>query len=137
MPYVDQTGMEERFGEEQLRQLTDKQGAGVIDGGLLQQALDDAAGEIGSYLKGRYSLPLDAALIAGSKLPQANADIARYNLMGDVVTDAAAARYKAHIAWLRDVAAGRASLGEQDTATASNGRVVTGQGVSGHNWDTY
>lgn len=101
-------------------------------------AISNADAEIDSYIGGRYTLPLDAALVSGSGLPRKCGDIARYLLMDDRATDEATSRYDNTLRWLRDVARGVATLGQQDTGTATpQGRVVTQQGESNHDWDAY
>lgn len=104
---------------------------------LIQIKLDDANKEIDSYLRSRHTLPLDQTVIDGSPLSRITADIVRYQISGDLVTDEAAGRYSKALAWLRDVAAGRASLGAVDATPTTSGRVAMRTGVSGTDWDTY
>lgn len=111
MSYVTLQGLIDRFGEAEILQVTDREGAGVVDQSVAQRALDDADAEIDSYLGARYTLPL--ATVPGV-LTGAAADIARYRLYDDVAPETVESRYKQRIAWLRDVAAGRADLGVEE-----------------------
>lgn len=79
----------------------------------LDRACDDANAEVDSYLLQRYELPLSSIppVLAARAL-----DVARYRLflrrgIREQTADEAIERaYKVAIAWLRDVAAGRAAL---------------------------
>jgi phage gp36-like protein len=153
------------FGASEMAQLGDPDLSSSVTGELLQltvdggdrsaytQAEQDAADaavvrinnsistaekRINSYISPRYSLPLSQTLIDESSLPQAAADIARYLLMDDKATDEADTRFRHSIAWLRDVQANKASLGEQDTGVATpQGRINTAQGCSQFEWEAY
>ena len=104
---------------------------------LILVKLNDANREIDSYLRSRHSLPLDQTVVDGSPLDRIAADIVRYQISGELVSDDASGRYTKAIAWLRDVAAGRATLGEVDATPTTSGRVVLRGGVSGTDWDAY
>lgn len=103
----------------------------------IQIQLDDANREIDSYLRKRHTLPLDQTLIDGSPLSRITADVVRYLISDDLVTDEASSRYSKALAWLRDVAAGRATLGEVDATPTTSGRVAVRTGISGTDWSTY
>lgn len=103
----------------------------------IEGALDDATKTINSYLIA-YTLPLEQALIDASNLPQINGDMARYHLYDDGAPEFVKDRYDAAMKWLRDIAAGKASLGPEDTsAAAPTGRVVARQGCSRFDWGSY
>lgn len=110
MTYATQTDLETAFGSSEIEQLTDRAipPAGAIDATVVARAIDAADGEIDSYLATRYSLPLATV---PNVLRDCAADIARYRLHDRGAPEIVEANYKARIAWLRDVAAGRASLG--------------------------
>lgn len=138
MSYATEQDMRERFGERELVQLTDQTGRGVVDTAVLDRALADADRIIDSYLRARYTLPLDASVVAASGLALAAANIARYLLMGAQATEEVAARHRDTVAWLKDIAAGRASLGAEDPAPpAGPGRIRTAEAESGFAWDKY
>lgn len=105
--------------------------------GLIQNKWDEANREIDSYLRSRHTLPLDQTVIDSSPLARIAADIVRYQISGDLVSDDASGRYSKALAWLRDVAAGRATLGGADATPTTSGRVILRQSVSGTDWDTY
>ena len=79
----------------------------------LSRALEQASREADSYLAVRLTVPLKVEGGAPEPLKGFVCDMARYHLtsgfgMQDI--DTVAARYKAAIAWLRDVAKGSAEL---------------------------
>lgn len=110
MTYATQTDLVDRFGSAELVQLTDRAtpATGAIDTAVLGKALADADDTINSYLSIRYALPLASAPAILKRLA---ADIARYALYEDRVTEAVQKRYDDAIRFLKDVAAGRASVG--------------------------
>ena len=125
MPYATQQDMLDRFGDEELLQLADRDDSGVIDTAVLDAVLKDAEELIDSYLAKRYQLPL-------SNVPQSlvriSASIARYFLYKDEPTDAAQKGYDNAIAWLKDIAAGKALLdaeGVEPDAAAAEPSIVT------------
>lgn len=119
-----------RFGEKELIELTDRTGQGVLDMAVLDKAIADAGALIEGYLRNAYSLPL-ASIPA--ELNRVCADLARYFLMDDRATDQVKMRRDDAMSWLKDVSAGRASLGLGiDIATGQmvDSPVATGGGVS-------
>jgi phage gp36-like protein len=136
--YTDRDDMEQRFGQTELIQLTDRARLDLIDDEILNRAIADAEAMVDSYLAPRYRLPLELNLVQGSNLPQATADIARYNLYGAQTTEEVEKRYERQVKWLRDVSNGHASLGAVDAGVATpEGRVRVQGGNSGHDWDRY
>lgn len=114
MAYATVVDLIAAFGEQEVTALTDREGrpeadVGTVDSTVALEALERASSEADTYIAARYALPL-------SNTPQALVavvcDIARYRLTGGEATetDPIAARYKAAVAWLKDVAAGRAVL---------------------------
>lgn len=112
MTYALEADMVVALGANELIQLTDRADPPdeAIDSAVLTRALDAADGEIDSYLSTRYSLPLASVPVI---LRDCAVDIARYRLHDRGVPDQVAQNYKDRIAWLRDVAAGRASIGSE------------------------
>lgn len=111
MSYATQLDMIAAFGELEIIQLTDRAAppVGSIDAGVLQHALEAADGEINSYLAARYALPLAAVPVI---LRDCAADIARYRLHDRGTPERVEKAYQGRVAWLRDLAAGRATLAE-------------------------
>lgn len=140
MTYATRQDLIDRFGEDELIGLTSRHGALAIDEDVLSRALVDADAEINGYLAGRYSLPLEHV---PTILPRLAADIARYRLQEDRVTEAVATRYKDAVAFLRAVAKGEVLLGlDADgqqapsagavPAFSSPGRVFTADSLKGY-----
>lgn len=116
MAYAAQADLERRFGVTEILQLSDRDGDGSPDAGVIAGALTDAANEIDGYLLGGgYTLPLTSVPAA---LTLTVCDVARYRLYDDAVPDEPLRRYERAISWLKDVAAGRVKLFADDAADA-------------------
>ena len=118
MSYCDLTGLSARFGEDEITALTDRADTGAVDTDVAQQALDDATEEINSYLAARYPLPLSET---PSLLVRLCADIARYLLMDNRVTEEVEKRYDRAVQTLRHIAAGKAELNLSTGQNAATG----------------
>lgn len=127
MPYATQQNMIDRFGQQELIELTDEANLGAIDAAVLGVALTDADAEINSYLAGRYSLPL---VQSTDELVRMACDIARYRLFDTRASEQVKARYDDAIKKLRDVSRGVASLGidqsSQPVAVAGGATISSG-----------
>lgn len=136
--YCTRADMLDRFGAEELIQLTDRPNpetreyAGVIDEAVLARALADAAAEIDGYLAGRYPTPLDPVPDAIARYA---CDIARYQLYATAPTDNVKKRYDDARKYLLEV--GKGVIGLRDTEVppqSSNGaRMQSGGRVFGRN----
>lgn len=97
-----------------LAQLSDLDRDGTEDPGVVDAAIVDAEAEVNSYLQSRYSVPLAAPV--PSRLRAVALDVTTYRLfaargLSDEGADKVVRqRYEDALRWLRDVAAGRASL---------------------------
>lgn len=108
--YCTPSDLSARFGENELAQVASLS-PGMIDTAKVQQACDDAGDLVDGYLRPRHTLPLSAVPRILVKL---SAAIARYELHlgGDrQPTDQVRQDRDAAIAFLKDVAAGKADLG--------------------------
>jgi len=108
MTYASRQNLIDRFGQQELIELTDSAELGVIDDGAVTVALNDADAEINSFLAGRYTLPLTQTSL---ELERLACDIARYRLWDDAASETVKNRYDDAIKKLRDVSKGVASLG--------------------------
>jgi phage gp36-like protein len=102
--YASTQQLMQRYPERDMRHMTDPTGEGV-DLVRIEQSLQDASGEIDSYLQRRYTLPLidaDGAFVTDSNLLQT----LRHS---DDVKDARQ-RYEDAIKWLKQVASGEAAV---------------------------
>jgi phage gp36-like protein len=116
--------------EQLLTQLTDDEGAGVVNDARVDKAIDDACGEIDGYLGARYPLPLATTPAIVRKCA---VDIAIYNLFSRTVgaPEERRARYKDAVAILVNVSKGIISLGIGDpdgTPKPSEAPRMTGSG---------
>ncbi|MDH5786403.1 MAG: DUF1320 family protein [Chromatiales bacterium] len=137
MPYCTKQNLIDRYGEEELIQLTDRAGNGVIDDGVLDQAITDAAAEIDGYLAGRYQLPL---AVTPPILTVYACDMTRYRLYDDAATEQVEKRYQDAIKFLRLATDGKVQLGPTSDgskpapssgAVMESGGRVWGRGNSG------
>ncbi len=80
MSYCTQTDIQnKRIPEETLIQLTDDVGVGVVDPGVVSEAIAEADDLIDGYLRGRYQLPLASV---PKVLGGLSASIAAFKLYG-------------------------------------------------------
>lgn len=114
--YAVRQDMIDRFGEPEIRQLTDRRDppAGAIDDTVLAEALDDADGLVDSHLAGRYTLPLASV---PKILKRYACDIARFFLWKDSAGESVRKAYEDAKSFLEQVAAGKASIGLDATNT--------------------
>jgi phage gp36-like protein len=104
--YATTTELTNYLGEDEYLRVADRDGSGVVDSDAVTLALSDASSIADSYLT-RW-LPITDI---PSALRRAVMAIAVYSLAGNTQTDDQRRRYEDAIAWLRDVASARASLG--------------------------
>ena len=108
--YCTPQDLEDRYGEAELFQLAPG-GGGRPDTARVQRACDDAGDLVDGFLRVRHTLPLSAV---PRLLVRLSAAIARHDLHlgGDrQPTDQVKAERDHAIAFLKDVAAGKADLG--------------------------
>lgn len=111
--YATQADMENRFGTDELIQLTDPNRT-AIDATVLDQALTDASAEIDLYLA-RFNPPL---LTNPPMLVVLCCDIARYRLFDDAATEQVSKRYDDAISKLTAISTGKIQLGLPDSTPA-------------------
>ena len=136
MLYASQQEMVDRFGEQELIELTDRANTGAIDAAVIGKVLLDANAEIDSYLQGNFSLPL---VTVPPRLIEIAADLARYKLYGARTTDQVRNRYTDSIKYLQQLVLGNVSLGldaaGEVVKIASVATVVSSNKVFGRNGD--
>lgn len=108
MTYATQQNLIDRFGATELAQLTDRTAGTTIDVTVVAKALEDADAVINGYLKAKYTLPLSPVPLV---LTRVAADIARYYLYEDRVTEIVEKRYQDAVKFLKGVADGSVQLG--------------------------
>jgi phage gp36-like protein len=113
--YATRQDLTERYGEAELAQLTDRDGRGVIDEAVLGQAQAAADRLIDGYLAGVVTLPLTVAVPLLTDLACA---IARRRLYVQAVPEVVQADYADALARLKDIQAGKLSLGLDAGGTA-------------------
>jgi phage gp36-like protein len=107
MPYATQADLVDRFGADELVQLTNRAGGNTIDAAVVARALADADGFIDPYLSQRYAVPV-SPVPAG--LVKIAADIARFYLHGKAATETVRQAYEDAVKLLQEIGRGLASL---------------------------
>lgn len=108
MTYATQQNMIDRFGQQELIELTDHTNIGVINTLVLASALADADAEINAYIGSRYTLPLANV---PPILVKFAADVARYQLYDTRASEQVKQRYDDAIKFFKALAIGTVSLG--------------------------
>jgi len=115
MAYSTQSDILDQMDEDVLIQLTDDDDAGVVDADVVTQKIADADALIDGYCGARYSVPFTTVPALVLKF---SVDIAIYNLYGrrKGAPEDRRNRFKEAVDFLKGVAAGNNSLGENDPA---------------------
>ena len=136
--YINQQQLEQRFGEQELIELTDRERMGEINTEVLASAISDATAIIDSHLQSAgYTLPLEQLMIDASPLTRYAGDVVRYLLMDDGVTEVVEKRNDQALRWLRDLGRGLSSLGPQDNSVQESAGIVVVKSKSNTDWGTY
>ncbi|UCE60483.1 MAG: DUF1320 family protein [Phycisphaerales bacterium] len=114
MAYIADADIEERLGPQAYVQLTDDDGDGVANVGVVEEARLGAEGEVNSYLAHRWTVPIDVSVHPelANVLASITLDLVECRLRSrrppvpaDVI------RKRAHaVDWLKSVAEGRIKL---------------------------
>ena len=115
MAYSTQSEILDQMDEDVLIQLTDDDDAGVVDTDVVTQKIADADALIDGYCGARYAVPFTTVPALVLKF---SVDIAIYNLYGrrKGAPEDRRNRFKEAVDFLKGVAAGNNSLGENDPA---------------------
>jgi len=108
MSYCTLQDLRDRYGDDELIQLTDRANIGTINESVINRAIADADGEIDGYLGGRFNVPADPIT---KSLVRVACDISRYYLYDDAATDTVKDRYKNAIAFVKAIGKGDISIG--------------------------
>ena len=126
MGYITNQDIEERLGTQLYIQLTDDTGSGVEDEDKVTEARLAAEGEVDSYVGRRYCVPVETVSQAEvlNILKSVTLDLATFRLYlrKPPMAKEVEAQHEAVLAWLKDVAEGRAVL----PATAELPEAVAG-----------
>lgn len=130
MAYITNADIEERLGSEAYVQLTDDDGDGQANVGVVDEARLGAEGEVSSYLARRYQVPIDLTANTGlaDLLASFALDLAEYRLRArrpPVPKDVLNKRDQA-VEWLSRVADGSVELPSAAPVAASTTRGTLG-----------
>ena len=118
MPYATRADLTQRFGAEELIQLTDRALLGTVDAPTVAAALADADAAIEGYLAARYAVPVSPV---PALLRRVGCDISRFFLHGNAAPEPVRQAYEDALRVLKDLADGRAVL--VGAAAAASGAV--------------
>ena len=109
MAYASYSSLVKQHGEDEVIRSADRDGDGVADVNVVDQALADADGIIDSRIGVVYKLPLQ---IIPPVLIAYAGDIALYKMSGATATytEEKRKRYEDALRWLEDIADGKAEL---------------------------
>lgn len=113
MAYATLQNLIDRYGEATILAVADRDRDGVADAAVVAGALADASDTIDSYVVVRYRLPFATP---PPILTRQACTLAFAALHGDMPTEGAKTDAEKAIAWLKDIAAGRAQLVGVDAA---------------------
>lgn len=125
MSYCTQQDLIDRFGEAELIELTDEHGTEEVDATRIAQAIAYADALIESHIAGRFTVPLSPV---PEILNELACDIVHYRLFIHGAPEHVMQRQRDAVASLRDIGAGRMSLGIDDPAPQSAGDVEYSSG---------
>lgn len=114
MPYATVEDITNRYGEDFLYTIADRDNDDTLDTTAVESALSDASGLMDSYLSTRYTLPL---VEFPDFLKRLCADVAVYWLAedGGGTTEEKRQRYEDAVEWLERIAKGKAELNITDS----------------------
>lgn len=117
-------------GESRLLELTDWDGDGSEDAGLVDQKLCDAEGEANTYIRQKFAVPL--AVPVPSAIRTAVAGWAVYMLKSDrdATTDSDELKHERRIKWFENLAKGLVDPGITLSPSAKNSPKVTARPTS-------
>lgn len=109
MAYITSSDMIAAFGEEEMIALSnlDNSSATVINGAVIQKAIDDACASVDGYLAVRYSVPI---IPTPPVLTRITCDFARGILDQNNPREEVIRRWDMAVAYLKDLARGLAVL---------------------------
>ena len=114
MAYITNADIEERLGSEAYVQLTDDDGNGVANVGVVDEARFGAEGEVNSYLARRYQVPIDVSKHSelADLLASVTLDLVEYRLRSrrPPIPQDAVDRHNKTLEWLKGVADGSVEL---------------------------
>ncbi len=132
MSYITQAQLEQRFGGGDLRSWTDDDASGVIDAGVVAEAIAVADGAIDQAAAQHYATPLRLSHVGtGAMVRLIAGSIAGYLLASrkGQVNQNLRQMYEDAQQWLADLAAGKRTLAGESTAAVprpSGGIVIAG-----------
>jgi len=125
--YATSAEVKARFDNDaELAALTDNEENGVADEAVITEVLDDAEGEVDSYVGVRYKIPYDTtkSAVVKARLKSVTLDLAVWRLLirGDVISDPKQQSRDMAIEYLKALAVGDVVLPQTDTPETTDSR---------------
>ncbi len=120
MPYATLQNMIDRYSNDSLLIVADRDDNGAIDIAIVDEAISDATAEIDTYVAAKYDLPL---AVVPKVLTRLCIDIAMYRLSADadMATEERRLRYEDAVKLLVRISNGVVSLGLDEPPVTTNG----------------
>ena len=118
--YVSVDDLIAEYGEQEIKQLSDRNHNDAIDESIVARAIEAAQAQVDDYLRGRVPVPFAADAVPAT-IARATLKIARYILYRDA-PDLVRQDYKDAIMMLKDIQSGKMVLpnAESGTQTATS-----------------
>jgi phage gp36-like protein len=136
MAYISNADIQERLGNSAYVQLTDDDGDGQADVGVVDEARLGAEGEVNSFLARRYTVPIDVTIHAdlAGLLATVTLDLVEMRLRSrrPPVPEETIRRHALALTWLGDVAEGRIELPSASLPAnnAAKGTIAAARGAA-------
>ena len=121
--YCSLSDLKLMFGEREVVAFADKDGEGVEDSASVTLVINMVSSEIESYLRQRYTLPLDSVPYV---LKRIACQMVRYYFYGDAMTKLVRQNYEDAIAFLKELASGAKTLGDDFESSEVSGVQYSG-----------
>lgn len=125
MSYATEQNLIDRFGEDDIRQVADRDGDGVNDAAAIAGAIGDAGDTIDAYVGSRYDLPL---VSVPPRLVRVACELAFYYLHRFSPPEHVRKLYEDAMKFLGDVSTGRAKLDIAGDDPAPAGDTIAAEG---------
>ena len=106
--YVSVDDLIAEYGEQEIRQLSDRNHNNAIDEAVVVRAIETAQAQVDDYLRGRIKVPFSDGAVPAT-IKRTTLKLARYNLYRDP-TELARQDYKDAVMTLKDIQAGKMVL---------------------------
>ena len=111
MGYCTQADIVGRYSDDDIVELADHDRDGTVDAAVVTRAINDASGQIDSYLQKKFVVPIPAPVPAVLCARCVDIAVYRLQLWRRSVTEDIKKAYDDAIQWLKDIVAGKVDIG--------------------------